>query len=91
MPEEPINRPCIVVAATNPQNYYRFLRWARRKGEPRCSRRSSQCCSGMVAKTSTTLGSNWIPYPIHLNTIKPIGGRDGSVVKALEFLSGLDR
>ena len=40
---------------------YKFFRCAKRKGEPRCSRRSSQCCSGMVAKTSTTLGSNWVP------------------------------
>src|SRR6266581_6160317 len=40
---------------------YRFLSCARRKGEPRCSRRSSQCSSGMVINTSTTAGSNWLP------------------------------
>jgi hypothetical protein len=31
---------------------YRFLRWARRKGEPRCSRRSSQCCRRRVSEDS---------------------------------------
>src|SRR5712664_2542163 len=40
---------------------YRFFKWASRNGEPRFSRRSSQCLSGMVKKTSTTFGSNWLP------------------------------
>lgn len=37
---------------------YKFLRCARRNGEPRFSRSSIQCCSGMDKKTLTTAGSN---------------------------------
>src|SRR5205807_1910412 len=40
---------------------YRFRRCANRNGEPRCSRNSIQCCSGMDRKTFTTSGSNWLP------------------------------
>src|SRR5580704_16029921 len=41
--------------------FYRFFRWASRNGEPRFSRSSIQCCSGMDINTSTTRGSNWLP------------------------------
>ena len=39
----------------------RFLRCASRNGEPRFSRSSIQCSSGMSMNTSTTLGSNCVP------------------------------
>src|SRR3984893_687937 len=40
---------------------YKFFRWAKRNGEPRFSRNSSQCSSGMDMKTSTSFGSNCVP------------------------------
>ena len=39
----------------------RFLRCVRRNGEPRFSRSSIQCCSGIERKTSTIFGSNCEP------------------------------
>src|ERR1700687_84477 len=55
--ENALRNPCLPVNT----RIYKFFKCASLKGEPKFSRNSSQCSSGMDMKTSTTLGSNWVP------------------------------
>src|SRR5256885_11511470 len=55
---------------------YKFFKCANRKGEPRFSRNSSQCSSGMDIKTSTTLGSNCVPEQRLISPLACESGKD---------------
>src|SRR6266852_1284411 len=57
---------------------YKFFKCASRKGEPRFSRNSSQCSSGMDMKTSTTLGSNCVPEQ---RLISPLAWESGRALR----------